>query len=108
VLGAVLLRRYWTTACSNCPIKARCTMGVTRREYYVSRAVECALAADQIPCDRAVLLHMAATYFRVVAEIELRQASRLRHRRENQSAKFEAETLVSRQHGSWGFASCGR
>jgi hypothetical protein len=50
-------------------------MGVTRREYYVSRAVECALAADQIPGDRAVLLHMAATYVRIAAEIELRQAS---------------------------------
>jgi transposase len=25
------LRRYWTTACSNCPIKARCTTGPERR-----------------------------------------------------------------------------
>jgi macrodomain Ter protein organizer (MatP/YcbG family) len=25
------LRRYWTTACSNCPIKARCTTGPQRR-----------------------------------------------------------------------------
>src|ERR1700750_3439568 len=51
-------------------------MGVTRREYYVRRAVECALAADQIPCDRTVLLHMAATYVRIAADVESRQASR--------------------------------
>ena len=25
------LRRYWTTACSNCPIKARCTTAPQRR-----------------------------------------------------------------------------
>jgi hypothetical protein len=25
------LRRYWTTACSSCPIKARCTTGTERR-----------------------------------------------------------------------------
>ena len=49
---------------------------MTRREYYVSRAVECALAADQIPCDRTVLLHLAATYVRIATEIELHQASR--------------------------------
>jgi len=51
-------------------------MGVTRREYYARRAVECALAADQIPCDRTVLLHMAATYVRIAADVESRQASR--------------------------------
>jgi hypothetical protein len=26
-----MLRRYWTTACSNCPLKARCTTGLQRR-----------------------------------------------------------------------------
>jgi hypothetical protein len=26
-----ILRRYWTTACSNCPLKARCTTGLQRR-----------------------------------------------------------------------------
>ncbi len=26
-----MLRRYWTTACSSCPIKARCTTGPQRR-----------------------------------------------------------------------------
>jgi transposase len=26
-----LLRRYWTTACSTCPLKARCTTGLQRR-----------------------------------------------------------------------------
>jgi len=25
------LRRYWTTACSSCPLKARCTTGLERR-----------------------------------------------------------------------------
>jgi hypothetical protein len=48
--------------------------GVTVHEYYVRRAVECALAAESIPCDRDVLLHMAATYFRIAAEIEMRRA----------------------------------
>jgi len=52
-------------------------MGVTRREYYARRAVECALAADQIPCDRTVLLHMAATYVRIAADVESRQASHI-------------------------------
>jgi macrodomain Ter protein organizer (MatP/YcbG family) len=26
-----MLRRYWTTACSSCPLKARCTTGPQRR-----------------------------------------------------------------------------
>jgi hypothetical protein len=26
-----LLRRYWTTACSNCPLKPQCTTGTERR-----------------------------------------------------------------------------
>jgi hypothetical protein len=26
-----MLRRYWTTACSGCPLKARCTKGPERR-----------------------------------------------------------------------------
>jgi hypothetical protein len=51
-------------------------MGATRREYYVRQAVECALAADQMPCDRTVLLHMAATYVRIAADVESRHASR--------------------------------
>jgi hypothetical protein len=39
------LRRYWTTACSRCPLKARCTTGaerrITRREHeHVLEAVQ--------------------------------------------------------------------
>ena len=46
-------------------------MGVTRREYYVNRAAECLLASEQIPSDREVLLHMAATYIGIAIESEL-------------------------------------
>lgn len=47
---------------------------MTAREYYVGRAVDCALAAEHIPCDRDVLLRMATTYVLIAAEIEMRQA----------------------------------
>jgi hypothetical protein len=46
---------------------------MTERDYYVRRAVECARAAQQIPCDRDVLLRMAATYVLIAVEIEMRQ-----------------------------------
>lgn len=47
---------------------------MTARDYYVRRAVECARAAEQIPCDREVLLRMATTYVLIAVEIEMRQA----------------------------------
>ena len=47
---------------------------MTVRDYYVRRAVECARAAEHIPCDRDVLLRMAATYVLMAVEIEMRQA----------------------------------
>ena len=47
---------------------------MTRREYYIARAEECLLASEQIPSDRDVLLHMAATYITIAVEIELRGA----------------------------------
>ena len=47
---------------------------MTERDYYVRRAVECTRAAEQIPCDREVLLRMAATYVLIAVEIEMRQA----------------------------------
>ncbi len=49
---------------------------MTARDFYVTRAVECALAAETTPIDRDVLLHMAVTYFRIAADIERRQADR--------------------------------
>jgi hypothetical protein len=50
---------------------------VTRPEYYVKRAAECLLAAEQIPSDRDALLHMAATYVRMAIEWELRRSDEL-------------------------------
>jgi hypothetical protein len=47
---------------------------MTERDYYVRRAVECTRAAEHIPCDRDVLLRMAATYVLIAVEIEMRQA----------------------------------
>ena len=49
---------------------------MTAHDYYVRRAVECALAAEETPSDRTVLLHLAATYFRIASDIETRQAER--------------------------------
>jgi hypothetical protein len=43
---------------------------VTRREYYVNRAAEFLAASEQIPGDRKVLLHMAATYLKIAIESE--------------------------------------
>jgi hypothetical protein len=48
-------------------------LDVTRREYYVNRAAECLLASEQIPTDREVLLHMAATYIGIAIESELHE-----------------------------------
>jgi hypothetical protein len=50
-------------------------LNVTRREYYVDRAAECLLASEQIPSDRDVLLHMAATYIKIAVDSELAGAS---------------------------------
>jgi hypothetical protein len=50
-------------------------LSVTRREYYVDRAAECLLASEQIPSDRDVLLHMAATYIKIAIDSELAGAS---------------------------------
>jgi hypothetical protein len=51
---------------------------MTAHDFYVRCAVECALAAEEIPTDRTVLLHMAATYVRIASDIETRQADRWR------------------------------
>jgi hypothetical protein len=48
---------------------------VTRQDYYVNRAAECLLASEQIPIDRGVLLHMAATYIKIAIENELHRPS---------------------------------
>jgi hypothetical protein len=45
-------------------------LSVTRRE-----AAECLLASEQIPSNRDVLLHMAATYIKIAIESELAGAS---------------------------------
>jgi hypothetical protein len=64
---------------------------VTAREYYVGRAVDCALAAERIPCDRDVLLQMATTYVLIAAEIEMRQARRdIAAHSENSPARISA------------------
>jgi len=47
---------------------------MTARDYYVRRAVEWVRAAEHTPCDRDVLLRMAATYILIAVEIEMRQA----------------------------------
>jgi hypothetical protein len=47
---------------------------MTARDYYVRRAVECARAAEQIPCDREVPLRMATTYVLIAVQIEMRKA----------------------------------
>ena len=49
---------------------------MTAHDYYLGRAVECALAAESTPSDRDVMLHMAATYVGIAAGIEMRQAVR--------------------------------
>ena len=49
---------------------------MTKREYYTNRATECLLASAQIPSDRDVPLHMAATYVQLAIEIEMREARR--------------------------------
>jgi hypothetical protein len=46
---------------------------MTERDYYVRRAVEWTRAAERIPCDREVMLRMAATYVLIAVEIEMRQ-----------------------------------
>jgi hypothetical protein len=47
---------------------------MTALDYYVRRAIECTRAAELTPCDRDVLLRMAATYVLIAVEIEMRQA----------------------------------
>jgi hypothetical protein len=75
---------------------------VTAHDFYVRRAVECALAAESTPNDRDVLLHMAATYVRIAADIEMRQADRhrafIRARRRQDTACADAEASMS-AHG---------
>jgi hypothetical protein len=48
---------------------------VTERDYYIGRAIEYALAAERVRCDRDVLLHMAATYVHIAHDIEMRRAA---------------------------------
>ena len=57
-------------------LRAAARIRVTAHDYYVRRAVEYALAAEETPSDRTVLLHLAATYFRIASDIETRQAER--------------------------------
>jgi hypothetical protein len=45
---------------------------MTARDYYLERAVDCALAAETTPCDRDVLLRMASTYVLIAVEIDRR------------------------------------
>jgi hypothetical protein len=46
-------------------------LNLTKREFYRNRAAECLLAAEQIPTDRDLMLHMATTYTRIAIECEL-------------------------------------
>ena len=48
---------------------------MTQHEFYTRRAAECAHAAELLPRDRDLFLHMAATYIRIVNDIERRQAN---------------------------------
>jgi hypothetical protein len=49
---------------------------MTAKEFYTERAAECILVAESNPCDRTVMLHLAATYVRLAMEIELRHRQR--------------------------------
>jgi hypothetical protein len=52
---------------SDCAVE----LNLTKPEFYRSRAADCLLAAEQIPTDRDLMLHMATTYTRIAIECEL-------------------------------------
>jgi hypothetical protein len=50
---------------------------VTGNKFYTKRAAECIFVAEHNPCDRDIMLHLAAAYLRLATEIELRHRQRI-------------------------------